>query len=91
MLLFFSDQDQKAHEAILKVLNLDGFVWQPYYFSLIHFRYFLYGVFPASMPGLNSLYTVCSEARTPALPEWTSRADLCDKLTDPVGSCHYQI
>nr|XP_033516959.1 CTP synthase-like isoform X2 [Nicotiana tomentosiformis] len=41
-------RDQKAHEAILKVLNLDGV------------------------------------AREPALGEWTSRAELCDMLHEPV-------
>ncbi|XP_057811967.1 uncharacterized protein LOC131026204 [Salvia miltiorrhiza] len=41
-------RDQKAHEAILKVLNLNG------------------------------------ETRVPALGDWTSRADLCDMLTDTV-------
>ncbi|KAL6567164.1 hypothetical protein OROGR_000832 [Orobanche gracilis] len=41
-------RDQKAHEAILKVLNLNG------------------------------------DTREPALEEWTSRADLCDLLNEPV-------
>ncbi|XP_060197486.1 uncharacterized protein LOC132626588 isoform X1 [Lycium barbarum] len=41
-------REQKAHEAILKVLNLIGV------------------------------------AREPALGEWTSRAELCDKLHEPV-------
>ncbi|KAK6118549.1 hypothetical protein DH2020_047705 [Rehmannia glutinosa] len=41
-------RDQKAHEAILKVLNLNG------------------------------------ATREPALGEWTSRADLCDTLNEPV-------
>ncbi|XP_009779744.1 uncharacterized protein LOC107794383 [Nicotiana tabacum] len=41
-------RDQKAHEAILKVLNLEGV------------------------------------AREPALGEWTSRAELCDMLHEPV-------
>ncbi|KAH6756893.1 CTP synthase family protein [Perilla frutescens var. hirtella] len=41
-------RDQKAHEAILKVLNLNG------------------------------------ETRKPSLGEWTSRADLCDMLTETV-------
>ncbi|KAJ8529016.1 hypothetical protein K7X08_035851 [Anisodus acutangulus] len=41
-------REQKAHEAILKVLNLKGV------------------------------------AREPALGEWTSRAELCDKLHEPV-------
>ncbi|XP_009768193.1 uncharacterized protein [Nicotiana sylvestris] len=41
-------RDQKAHEAILRVLNLKGV------------------------------------AREPALGEWTSRAELCDKLHEPV-------
>lgn len=41
-------QNQKAHEAILKVLNLN------------------------------------SDVREPALGEWTSRADLCDLLHEPV-------
>ncbi|KAG2685044.1 hypothetical protein I3760_10G106300 [Carya illinoinensis] len=41
-------RDQKAHEAILKVLNLLG------------------------------------EAKEPALEEWTSRAEICDKLHEPV-------
>ncbi|XP_073061149.1 uncharacterized protein [Primulina eburnea] len=41
-------RDQKAHEAILKVLNLN------------------------------------SDARKPALEEWTSRASLCDMLREPV-------
>ncbi|KAL6502266.1 hypothetical protein OROHE_024859 [Orobanche hederae] len=40
--------EQKAHEAILKVLNLNG------------------------------------DTREPALEEWTSRADLCDLLNEPV-------
>lgn len=25
----------------------------------------------------------------PALGEWTSRADLCDMLNEPVGSCYF--
>ncbi|KAL0442275.1 UNVERIFIED_CONTAM: CTP synthase [Sesamum latifolium] len=41
-------RDQKAHEAILKVLNLN------------------------------------SDTREPALGEWTSRADICDLLNEPV-------
>ncbi|XP_051125608.1 uncharacterized protein LOC127247684 isoform X2 [Andrographis paniculata] len=41
-------RDQNAHEAILKVLNLTGYI------------------------------------REPVLGEWTSRADLCDLLSEPV-------
>ncbi|KAL0398059.1 UNVERIFIED_CONTAM: CTP synthase [Sesamum radiatum] len=41
-------RDQKAHEAILKVLNLN------------------------------------SDTREPSLAEWTSRADICDLLNEPV-------
>ncbi|KAL8513341.1 hypothetical protein ACS0TY_019518 [Phlomoides rotata] len=41
-------KEQKAHEAILKVLNLNG------------------------------------KTREPALGEWTSRADLCDRLVEPI-------
>ncbi|XP_058095363.1 uncharacterized protein LOC131240869 isoform X2 [Magnolia sinica] len=42
-------RDQKAHEAILRVLNL-----------------------------------LCKVTREPILEEWTSRAELCDRLHDPV-------
>lgn len=46
-------QDQKAHEAIFRVLKLSGL------------------------------------AREPVLDEWTGRAELCDKLHEPVGSNYY--
>ncbi|KAG6781306.1 hypothetical protein POTOM_014200 [Populus tomentosa] len=48
-------RDQKAHEAILGVLNLLGI------------------------------------AREPNLKEWTSRAELCDMLLEPVGPSKFQF
>ncbi|KAJ8440380.1 hypothetical protein Cgig2_012816 [Carnegiea gigantea] len=60
-------RDQKAHEAIFRVLNLSGFVEN----SLI------FGLFLSRL------------AREPVLDEWTGRAELCDKLHEPVGSNYY--
>lgn len=37
--------------------------------------------------GINSLFISCSKTREPVLKEWTSRADICDLLVEPVGSC----
>lgn len=77
LLSLFWKQDQKAHVAILKVLNLQRFVYKLSAVVFCDFNYWReYFV-------LISLF--CSVTKEPDLKEWTARAELCDKLHKPVS------
>ena len=78
---FYFLQDQKAHEAILKVLDLQWYVIGPKYYKLIWMALFL--------EYLHVLFLLaCSVGkvpREPKLAEWTDRASKCDKMKTPVS------
>ncbi|KAH9676853.1 CTP synthase [Citrus sinensis] len=68
-------RDQKAHEAILKELNLLGHLLCGYVDIATSGPTISASIFNLS---------ICSVARKPALELWTARTKVCDMLHDPV-------
>lgn len=74
-------QKQKAHEALIKILQLQGSV------DALKILPFSRIVLVCDLRKLCvSFVGIYRVAKEPRLDEWTRRAEICDTLQEPVGS-----
>ena len=88
VLLFFDFRIRRLMRQFWKSWTSTG---SSSYHCVLHLWFFAARKFSEFFPVfvLDSLDTLSSENRVPALVDWTARADLSDRLTDTVRSHHY--